>query len=160
METYSVCCEFSFVEGDLSGLFDDLWVNFDLLLSLLFRLRLWEIQNELLRLLLRKTKSGALLLFLLFLLNIGSFSIIDISNQEHGFQSRELGDDALHDFLMLLRVQIDILKSTVIHCEVNFVEELELVSLELVPHDCPDFVVQVDEGHDFLRHFGVALDVV
>ena len=61
---------------------------------------------------------------------------------------------------MLLRVQVDVLERAFVDLAVDFVEELELVALELVAHDPFHDVVLVDEHDDLLRHLDVSLYVV
>ena len=61
---------------------------------------------------------------------------------------------------MVLRVEIGILECTVIDLSMNFIDEGELVSLQLIAHQDPDDVVLGDKSHDLLRHLGITLNVV
>lgn len=61
---------------------------------------------------------------------------------------------------MLPGIQVDILERAAEYLQVHFVEECELVTLDLIAHKHPDDVVLVHEGHDLLRHLGVTLDIV
>ena len=95
----SIVEQFSLVEGNNAGGLDDLRVDLDLLLGLLDWLR-GQVELELLFFLFGETEGGALLLLLLLLLDIGSFLVIDVSDEKHGLEDSLLGDNGLHHGLV------------------------------------------------------------
>ena len=139
-------------EHGLGGrLFDDVGIRIDLL-ALLGVLRRWQVEFELLILLLRETSFNTFLCPPLLLLLIEGFLVVNIADVEHAEISVELGDDNLQDDSILRGVQVGVLQRAVVDHLVDLVYEFELVALQLISAQHLHDVVLANQFDDFGDH--------